>query len=139
MMNASDSPRGQRPRVPRVIQESESAEPEQESQLYAGSIYEQDTQQRWDSSKFRIKMAFLATLSSMALIFAVIGGVALFGIVGYLITLVLVHYTLPGIGWLEVDELERLEKVYARLAVVSVPVVLMCNAWLIWMASRRNS
>lgn len=138
-MNASDSPRGHRPRVPQVIQESESDEPEQESELYADSIYELDTQQQWDSRKFRIKMAFLGTLSSMALIFAVIGGVALFGIVGYLIALVLVHYTLPGIGWLEVEELERLEKVYTRLAIVAVPVMLMCNAWLIWIASRRNS
>jgi surface polysaccharide O-acyltransferase-like enzyme len=125
--------------IPRVLHESESDEAEREFELYADRTYELDTQQQLDRRKFRIKMAFLGTLSSMALVFAVIGGIVLFSIAGYLVALVLIHYTAPGLGWLKVEELNRLENGYASLAIVAVPVMLMGNGWLIWMASRRNS
>ena len=113
--------------------------PAREAELYEQHrAYGSDTQLQWDNRKFRIKMAFLSVLSGLALAFAAIGAVLLFLLLVYLVVLVVVHYTYPP-GWLQPEELARLEKFYTRLAVVIVPVMLMGNAWLIWMVSRRQT
>ena len=57
-------------------------------------------------------------------------------LIGYLVVFIVIHYTIPQLDWLGIDNLRRLEGFYSRVALVATPVILVSNAWLIWWYSR---
>ena len=111
---------------------------DEETRAYAGGVYGSGTQHLWDDRWFHIKVRFLNTLSRVLLWLSVIALFAVAGLVAYLIGFILIHYTIPGVAWLKPEELARLERGYTRVSAVVAPFVLISNAWLIWMASRRG-
>ena len=59
-------------------------------------------------------------------------------IVLWLILIVLVHFTTPGIGWLDSNELATLGNLYSNSAQFVAPAALITNAWLVAYFSLRR-
>ena len=91
--------------------------------------------EKWLDTTFGIRLRAVKLLALLG--YAFIGLGALLAI--YIIALVVVHYTIPQLEWLEPDRLRKLEGFYSTLATVGVPFVLISNAWLIWWFSRPRS
>ena len=117
-----------------VSGEIRDAGSEVEEELYTDRTYRERSQRDWERRMSDVKLGFLDTFSQIGRASALIA----FLVVLYLGFLVLAHYTGPSyVRWLTESELSRLENFYSRAAAVAVPGMLMGNAWLIWMASRR--
>ena len=132
------TPNHEDPRIPLPDEELSQTRAEGELSLFEARRYEDDTRRRWDSRIFSIKLDYLNTISKLGLWSVRAVGVALLLVLLYMIYLVVVHYTAPGIGWLAAGELTRLENVYGRATNVAAPVMLMTNAWIIWWMSRTR-
>ena len=128
----------ERQQIPSPEEGSGQDRAERESSLFQGRGYEDDTRQQWDRRIFRIKLDYLNTVARLGLWTVRAIGVALLLVLLYMICLVVIHYTAPGIGWLSPMELTRLENIYSRTAGVGIPVMLMSNAWIIWWMSRTR-
>lgn len=124
--------------IPHPDEESSQDQATREVSLFEGRQYEDDTRRQWDSRIFSIKLDYLNTVSKLGLLSVRAIGVALLLVVLYMICLVVIHYTAPGVGWLSSTELSRLESIYGRAAIVGAPVMLMTNAWIIWWMSRTR-
>ena len=49
-----------------------------------------------------------------------------------------VHLFFPGLGWLDTDQQHRIFSIYPSVAQVGLPVAILTNSWLVWLASRKN-
>ena len=132
------TPRHEEHQIPHPEEESSQGRAEREFSLFEYRDYEDDTRRQWDRRIFRIKLDYLNTVSKLGLWFVKAVGVALILVVVYMICLVVVHYTMPNLGWLSTTDLSRLENIYGRTAIVGAPVMLMSNAWIIWWMSRTR-
>ena len=100
--------------IPHPEEESSQGRAARELSLFEDRQYEGDTRRRWDSRIFSIKsikLDYLNTVSKLGLWSARAVSLALLLVVLYMICLVVIHYTAPGIGWLSPVELSRLENV----------------------------
>lgn len=69
----------------------------------------------------------------------VAGAIALaaLALLGWLVVIFLIHYTIPQLGWLNESQLGRLTGAYRNFAAFAVPAMLISNAWLVaWFGSR---
>ena len=88
----------------------------------------------WSNLTFKIRYIAVVGLTLVA------GAIALAALVilGWLVIIFLIHYTIPRLGWLSPEEFSRLIGVYRNFAAFAVPAMLAANAWLVaWFGSRR--
>ena len=56
----------------------------------------------------------------------------------YSVCLLVIHYTIPHLAWLNQDEMARLGAVYSNFAKFAAPTALITNAWLVaYFGTRR--
>ena len=81
----------------------------------------------WSNLIFRIRYVAVVGLTLAA------GAIALaaLAILGWLVVIFLIHYTVPKHGWLSPSELGQLTGVYRNFAAFAVPAMLISNAWLV--------
>ena len=81
----------------------------------------------WSNLTFGIRYVAVVGLTFAA------GTIALaaLAILGWLVVIFLIHYTIPKHGWLTPSELSRLTGVYRNFAAFAVPAMLISNAWLV--------
>lgn len=88
----------------------------------------------WSNLTFRIRYVAVVGLTLMAGVIAL----AALAVLGWLVIVFLIHYTIPRLGWLSPSEFSRLTGVYRNFAAFAVPAMLAVNAWLVaWFGSRR--
>lgn len=88
----------------------------------------------WSNLTFKIRYRAVLGITLLA---AAIALVAL-AILGWLVVIFLIHYTIPKLGWLSPSEFSQLTGVYRNFAAFAVPAILAANAWLVaWFGSRR--
>ena len=88
----------------------------------------------WSNLTFKIRYIVVVGLTLIA------GAIALaaLAVLGWLVIIFLIHYTIPKVGWLSPSEFSRLTGVYRNFAAFAVPAMLAANAWLVaWFGSRR--
>ena len=91
-----------------------------------------DRQEELQDRIFRLQLSWLSNFSTLGKMAAYLT----FGLMVWLLVIVLVHYTSPWDGWLDPKELGQLWGFYGGIAKVVSPLMLMSNAWLIWSVSR---
>ena len=113
----------------------ESAGPSPEFNNLASAETQKERHDRaWSNLTFRIRYVAVVGLTLVA------GAIALaaMAILGWLVVIFLIHYTIPKLGWLSPSEFSRLTGVYRNFAAFAVPAMLAANAWLVaWFGSRR--
>ena len=89
---------------------------------------------RWSALVFEIKYWLIvgATIIAMAVLLGILA------LVVWLVYVFVIHYTAPGRGWLEPEELYRLGTAYGNFAKFAAPTALITNAWLVaYFGTRR--
>ena len=88
----------------------------------------------WSNLTFKIR--YIAVVGLTLIAGAIV--LATLAILGWLVIIFLIHYTIPKLGWLSPEEFSRLIGVYRNFAAFAVPAMLAANAWLVaWFGSRR--
>ena len=95
----------------------------------------------WSGLLFKLKVVSLVVVFFIAIVATI--GIAI--VVGFLVILALIHYTIPSWGWLSSDELSRLSSIYGNFAKFAAPAAMITNAWLVayfgtrrWRGQDRN-
>ena len=87
----------------------------------------------WSDLTFKIRYRAVVAITLVA------GAIALatLALLGWLVVIFLVHYTIPQLGWLNEAQLSRLTGAYRNFAAFAVPAMLIANTWLVaWFGSR---
>lgn len=88
----------------------------------------------WSNLIFKIRYYLTIALTLTAAIIAI----AALLILGWFIVLLIVHYTIPQLGWLTPKQLERITGTYGTFTSLAAPAILATNAWLVaYFGSRR--
>lgn len=89
---------------------------------------------QWSDTLFKIKLRLVVVVTFLAMI--ILTGVLI--LTTWLICVFVIHYTVPGKGWLSSAELERLGAIYGNFAKFAAPTALITNAWLVaYFGTRR--
>ena len=104
------------------------------NQRQTAQINEFNRQEFWKKLVNRIRLIAVGLFATILVGLIVVA----VSIVLWLIVIVVVHYTIPRIGWLTPAELTTLGKIYSNFTQFVAPAALISNAWLVAYFSIRR-